>query len=669
MTTCLHTIQERLSLPLSAWDSLNDVCFSLQLEDDSRDYSLHALLALSHNIAQWFNALKAKKGTQDTRFSVLLFHDNSFYMAGALLAANVCGVRIILPASCQENYLLSLDVRVDCVLASEENFSSIQPLLKSTSELSAIKNIASFLTPSTSLLNVSEPLKQQGDIVLFTSGSTSKPVAIIKTWQHLFDEVQLLEQSFTGHFDEAALFYATVSHQHIYGLLFRLLWPLLSARPFQDLVMPYPESLIGHVSDGAKDAANDSLVLVSSPAQLTRWLDHEDFSVLASKTSAIFSSGGPLANEAAITLSRRFKRAAIEVYGSTETGGIAWRQKQPGNQYSAVWRLFSGIQLKLQANGCLSIQSPLVPDYLCEADGYYLTQDKVVLPPDESRQLFELMGRADRVIKLEEKRLSLDDVERVLMSSSWVAQARALVIKQTGKRDTLSVVVVLNGSGFDYLNTQGKQQLVKQLKQLALKSFERVLLPRKWRFVDALPVNTQSKTTQLMLEALFEDKNKNTASINMQALPSLMERSQPFAQQYIKEQSDNTIISCIHLPLEDDVFTSHFSQIALLPGVVQLEWVMQLAQHWFEKTAFVGLQRFKFKGPMLPGQSVQLKLSCQHKRKEKQLLGLEKMTYTVTFEYRKMSSFSQQAELLTVFSSGQLLFDAQLVDEVCSSDK
>jgi acyl-CoA synthetase (AMP-forming)/AMP-acid ligase II len=66
------------------------------------------------------------------------------------------------------------------------------------------------------------------ELVLFTSGSTGEPGAITKTLRQLDSEIESLEAQFGAALGDA-LVQGTVSHQHIYGLLFRVLWPL-SAR-------------------------------------------------------------------------------------------------------------------------------------------------------------------------------------------------------------------------------------------------------------------------------------------------------------------------------------------------------------------------------------------------------------------------------------------------------
>src|SRR5262249_17846917 len=60
-------------------------------------------------------------------------------------------------------------------------------------------------------------------VVLFTSGSTGLAQAVPKRLAQLSSEIATLERQFGSMMGRADVV-ATVSHQHIYGLLFKVLW-------------------------------------------------------------------------------------------------------------------------------------------------------------------------------------------------------------------------------------------------------------------------------------------------------------------------------------------------------------------------------------------------------------------------------------------------------------
>ncbi|MFA0544481.1 AMP-fatty acid ligase, partial [Vibrio sp. 10N.222.52.B7] len=91
-------------------------------------------------------------------------------------------------------------------------------------------------------------------LTLFTSGSSGTPKAIDKTLEHLDIEIAQLDKNW-GDLLKGNRVHSTVSHQHIYGLLFRILWPLCSGVPFGRHNLEFPEQILSH--------ANKQSVLIS----------------------------------------------------------------------------------------------------------------------------------------------------------------------------------------------------------------------------------------------------------------------------------------------------------------------------------------------------------------------------------------------------------------------
>ena len=77
---------------------------------------------------------------------------------------------------------------------------------------------------------------------LETSGTSGEGRWIPKALRHLEDEIATLEGVFGARLPHAAQVFATVSHQHIYGLLFRALWPLCAGRAFHTNLLLLPQS-------------------------------------------------------------------------------------------------------------------------------------------------------------------------------------------------------------------------------------------------------------------------------------------------------------------------------------------------------------------------------------------------------------------------------------------
>ncbi|KFZ37702.1 aconitate hydratase [Shewanella mangrovi] len=405
----------------------------------------------------------------------LLACESSDLFAVGLCAALLAGKQLILPANTQPGSISQLASEFDGVLAD-------QPLSDSGEYLPLRKqNIAgSYAWPSLAAG------QDYGELLLFTSGSSGQPKAVRKTLRQLDAEVSVLEQTFAKHLPHCSVV-ATVTHQHIYGLLFKILWPLAASRPFLSDLVEYPETL------GYYMALFPNLCLISSPAQLTRLPKALNFERQHQVPSLIFSSGGPLPLEAAQGIRQVFASLPIEVYGSTETGGIAYRR-----QHSAetAWKAFAPMQIaRDESDGALLLKSPYLAD-----DQQLRCDDSITLLGED---LFRLEGRLDRVVKIEEKRLSLVQMETLLNSHPWVAQSYLVLLE--GQRQQLGAVVELSDAGKVELNSNGKLSVNNALKNHLLNQFERVTLPRRWRYPAQLPQDPQGKIRLQEILQLFDN--------------------------------------------------------------------------------------------------------------------------------------------------------------------
>lgn len=410
-----------------------------------------------HNVQQCYQHILQQDGD-----NVLLYQPDGLQFSIWLVALAIAGKHIVLSADGQPA-TLALAAH-HCDWQAGQTFSGVADITAAPAKLQL-------------------QLSVQCRLSFFTSGSSGVPKLISKSLSQLLREVQTLQQQFASQLQQATLVAGTVSMQHIYGLLFRLLWPLCENRPFYAEQLSYLEqwqALLQH----------QQLVFIASPAHLARFDDIATLAAQADKISAIFSSGGALADAVPPRYQQALGLVPTEVFGSTETGGIGFRQRLHSD---GRWQAFNGVRLDCDERGALVLQSPHLPD-----SSPYQTEDKVQLLPDNG---FMLEGRLDRIVKLEEKRLSLPELEQFCQHSELVSAAAALLLQQP--KVQLALVVVLSAAGQAVLQTQGKLALNQLLKQHLLQRFERVLLPKRFRYLTALPYNAQGKLPRAQLEALF----------------------------------------------------------------------------------------------------------------------------------------------------------------------
>ncbi|QLK63319.1 AMP-binding protein [Enterobacteriaceae bacterium Kacie_13] len=314
-------------------------------------------------------------------------------------------------------------------------------------------------------------------LILFTSGSTGKPQKIIKPVASLERE-SLWLAALWGEDLEGAYFTATVAPHHMYGLTFAFMLPLSLGMPFYARSIEYHEQL-------QTLALVRSLVLISSPAFLKRL----DPALKIARLRLVFSAGGPLHHEASALTAATCGCAPIEIYGTSETGVIAHRLP------NAPWTLFDDIHFRRCADGHLALTSPLIP----QADGIILSDDVEILP--DQRQ-FNLLGRKDRIVKIAEQRISLNEIEQRLYGLVFVSEACALTLEKQG-RVCVAVVLVLSEAGEEQRRKFGHNPFIGQLRQALRAWLCPVSIPRYWRIVPAIPLNQQGKRAAAELQELF----------------------------------------------------------------------------------------------------------------------------------------------------------------------
>lgn len=320
------------------------------------------------------------------------------------------------------------------------------------------------------------------DLVLFTSGSTGEPTKVYRTILNIEAELDVLEEVFGGDIGDAQI-YSTVSHQHVYGLLFRLLWPLVTQRAFARYDFEYPENLFSEVAQNG--------ALVTSPALLKR-MGHIT-EPLEKPWRAIFSSGGLLPEKAATDATRLLGCCPVEVLGSTETSGVAWR-KQDEHGAAEVWHTLPEVRVRQDDEGFLEVSSPFMG-----LSSWHRMGDKVRV---ESNRSFELLGRGDHIVKIEEKRVSLAEIEQHAIALPIVDDAAAAALED-GARQYIGLVVQLSEKGNTELENLGRRDVGQMIKKALGGKLDPVAIPRKIRYVDAIPVNSQGKRKPAVLRELF----------------------------------------------------------------------------------------------------------------------------------------------------------------------
>ncbi len=475
----------------------------------------------------------------------------SMFVAGLLAASLLRRELAILPHA-QPDYLAQVGANTDNFLTDEGE----QPTLRDEPP-----DAPADIEPS-SLADI--------PLAFYTSGSTAAPKKAPKSLAQLESEAHAWVRTFSGDVDAVA---GTVSHQHIYGCLFRVIAPILGGWISTDVQAFTWESFLTQLGD--------KTLGVTSPAHLTRIPPNLDLE--GKPPLRLLSSGQALPFEAARHAASLFGAPPIEILGSTETGGVATRRSHSPDE---LWTPLEDVEIRKSEQGTLEVRSPFTG-----SSEFYPMGDRVEIT---SSGAFRLLARADRIAKIEGKRVSLDRVEAILTAHPDIAEARVLVASEDG-RERLSAVIVPNEAGRQRLGPLGAFRYSRSLLADLTDQFEVAERPKRWRFVAALPRTSQAKIPQTALAAIFAQR-------------SILPRLNATRTEVTPDQATIAFEMSADLPW----FEGHFPGTPILPGVAQVHIAARLAEEiWAFAPHNHEVRRMKFHRVLFPGDQVELTLSRQ----------------------------------------------------------
>lgn len=184
------------------------------------------------------------------------------------------------------------------------------------------------------------------------------------------------------------------------------------------------------------------------------------------------SSGGQLENAVGLAAVKSFGRV-IDVYGSTETGGIAFREVA---REQTQYHLFDGVEI-LQTGPEILLSSPFT-----ESNPMLIEDDLEVFP---GRRI-QLLGRKDRIAKIEDVRVSLSEIENLATSIPDVEQCYASVMNWKNRQH---IAVAIAG----LIDTDRQQSIRIALCNTIRDAIGPLAIPKQFLFVNQMPLNTQGK--------------------------------------------------------------------------------------------------------------------------------------------------------------------------------
>lgn len=401
-----------------------------------------------------------------------------------------------------------------------------------------------------------------GNINFYTSGSTGEPKVIKKSLLNLICEAQDITKIFDFR-NSNYMVISTTMMSHLFGLTFHLMVPLCQGLKIDVQSAAYPENV-----------NRENSILVSSPSFLSSACRYNlEFTI---PPKYIITAGSKIDNE--IFEYYEKKSNVIEIYGSTESGVIAYK-----THYDSEFNIFENVKIHKHENYAKIISNYSYNEYAVINDELEIKNNKLLIN-----------GRSDRMMKICEKRVSAPALEQKINTNELINDC--YVFKSGEKAVCLCA---LSDKGKDYIINNSPADLTKILKKYVSESFE--IIPQRWKYIDEIPMTKSGKINRRFIEKIF-----NTEF----SFPVILD----------KHPDNGSIICKVYFYENCNFFKGHFPDFKIVPGVVQLYFAKETADMYFD----LGLGE---------GQWKRIKFSNIIKSNSIIYLKLEKTEKSLVFEY------------------------------------
>lgn len=372
-------------------------------------------------------------------------------------------------------------------------------------------------------VKISEFKELNGEECFFlkTSGSSGESKYIKKTLNQMILEAKFLSQFLN--LENGKKLYSSVSHQNMFGMTFKIFLSLISNLDVKEGEFSYPEIIFAQNLDNS--------ILITSPTVLKFLISHKGFECLR-KIHLIISAGAKLNDSIKKDFKDKLGISILEIYGSTETGVIAYT-------YDKLFTKFKQVEISLAKDTALKVNSPWCKDFIT-SDGVKIDGKNI-----------ELLGRLDRNVKISEKRVNLDEIERFILQNNLIENLRLDIHPKIQSR--ISALLVLSKKGEEIFRQKGRIEIINNLKDYLNKDYKNIL--RYFKITNEIPINANSKITKNLFYSKLQEK----------LIPKFN----------LINNVENTYVFVAKLNVWDFYFGGHFSNFPILPGFIQVNFVLQ----------------------------------------------------------------------------------------------
>ena len=482
------------------------------LTADGHDHSYDSLLAASEAIAA--SLLDGATDLGEER--VAFFFPASFEYAAVqwgIWRAGGIAVPLSLSAADPELEHVITDAQVDRVIAPEDSLAKLQPLCDRLSKpLLSVEGISAEGISSGQPVPLPPLEGQRRAMILYTSGTTSKPKGVVSTHANIEAQITTLVEAWGWRSEDSIPLFLPLHHVHgIVNVMSCALWSGARVDCFGSFDAP---AILERVADKQYSVFMAVPTIYVKLIQILESADEGDRTRYAdgfAHMRLMVSGSAALPASVHEQWTGLTSQKLLERYGMTEIGMALSNPLEGERRPGAVGQPLPGVVIRLIGEsgelieaegepGEIQVQGPAVfceywnkPDVTRESfvDGWFRTGDMAVLEDG----YYRIMGRLSvDIIKSGGYKLSALEIEATLLTHPAIRECAVVGVPDDTWGEAVAVAIVAN---------DGEPIELPALKEWATERMSAYKIPKSLLLLEGLPRNAMGKVTKRAVQDLF----------------------------------------------------------------------------------------------------------------------------------------------------------------------
>ena len=475
---------------------------------NGHDHSYDSLLSVSEAIAASLLDRSADLGEERVAFLIPASFEYAAVQWGIWRAGGVA-VPLSLSAADPELEHVITDAQVDRIIVPEDSVEKLRPLCDRLSKpLLTVEQISSGQS-----VPLPELDPQRRAMILYTSGTTSKPKGVVSTHENIQAQITTLVEAWGWLSEDSIPLFLPLHHVHgIVNVLSCALWSGARVDCFESFDA---QAILERVAD------KEYSVFMGVPTiyvKLIRILedahdgDRKRYTDGFGQMRLMVSGSAALPASVHEQWTQLTSQKLLERYGMTEIGMALSNPLQGEPRPGAVGAPLPGVTIRLISEageliegenepGEIQVRGPAVfseywdkPDVTRESfvDGWFRTGDMAVLEDG----YYRIMGRLSvDIIKSGGYKLSALEIEATLLTHPAISECAVVALPDDTWGEVVAVAIVSRG---------GENIELPALKEWATERMSAYKIPKSLLLLEDLPKNAMGKVTKRAVQDLFE---------------------------------------------------------------------------------------------------------------------------------------------------------------------